>query len=75
MSYASAKFEEWDKELAYQIYMTDALRMIAENTAKLSGGSYMTKRYAEVLVKEKPDNRTGDEIAADIIKKAGLVVI
>ena len=23
----------------------------------------------------KPDNRTGDEIAADVIKRAGLVVI
>lgn len=35
----------------------------------------MTGRYADSLKQTKADNRTGTEIAADVIKKAGLVVI
>lgn len=49
--------------------------MITENTAKYSSGTYMTGRYIDSLKQTKVDNRTGTEIAADVIKKAGLVVI
>ncbi|MBQ4505292.1 MAG: hypothetical protein II983_06415 [Firmicutes bacterium] len=70
-----AKCKELDEEMSYRIYVTDALKLIAENTAKMSSGSYMTKRYSDLFKKEKIDTRSGDEIAVDIIKKAGLVVI
>jgi hypothetical protein len=48
--------------------------MMTENTAKFSGGRYVTRSFSEVLRREPVDNRTGEEIAADVIKKAGLVV-
>lgn len=64
--------------MAYKIYVTDALKNISENTAKCaalaSGGSYISTRYADMLKPQAIDVRTGDEIAADVIKKAGLVV-
>ena len=61
--------------MTYRIYVTDCLRMVTENTAKSYGGTYMTGRYIDGVKQTKMDNRTGTEIAADVIKKAGLVVI
>lgn len=67
--------ENKSKETAYRIYVTDALKTISENTAKYSGGSYLTKRYADIIKPGPVDSRTGEEIAADVIKKAGLKVV
>ena len=54
--------------------MTDCLKLIAENTANISRGQYMKLRYYDIIQPAKVDNRTGDEIVEDIIKRAGLVV-
>ena len=37
----------------------------------------LVNRYSEMIVKKKAkiDNRSGEEIAADVIKRAGLVVV
>ena len=62
--------------MAYRIYVTECLRMITENTAKQSGGSYIKKPLADVIGNKKPkDERTADEIIADISFRAGLEVI
>lgn len=61
------------RETQCKVYITDALKAIAENTARIVGGSAPTQRYAEMLDKKR-DNRTGEQIAADIITRAGLVV-
>ena len=45
-----------------------------ENTAKYVGGEYIKARYIDIIEPKKVDTRTGDEIVADIIKRAGLVV-
>lgn len=63
------------KRQTYQIYISDALRIIGENTAKYAGGSYMNSRYADIISPKTKDERTGAEIAADVIKRAGLEVI
>ena len=44
--------------------MTDALRIIAENTAKNVGGSYLQARYADFAVPQKEETRTSDEVIA-----------
>lgn len=62
------------KDEAYRIYITDALKVISENTAKFASGQFMTKRYAELYDVPPKETRTGAEIAADVIKKAGLIV-
>lgn len=48
--------------------------MLTENLVKLTGGTYLTKRYTEIIHPVPQDTRTGDEIAEDVIKRAGLVV-
>ena len=69
-----ARLNEREKTEAYRIYVTDALRVVAENTARFASGNYIKARYADMIEPKKQDNRTGDEIVADIIKRAGLVV-
>lgn len=67
--------EDYTKDTAYRVYVTDTLKTIAENTAKYAGGGYPTKRYADVIKPVPVDRRTGEEIAADVIKKCGLKVV
>ena len=75
MRYATARFNQHQRDLAYRIYVTDCLRMAAENTAKMSQGSYTTVRFYDFINPKPVDNRSGNEIAADIIKRAGIEVI
>jgi len=55
--------------LRYRVYMSDVLRCIANGMYK---GDPVKKRYYEILHPEPVDNRTGEEIAADIVKRIGL---
>ena len=41
----------------------------------MSGGSYISAKFADIINPKPVDNRTGEEIAADIIKQAGIEVI
>ena len=75
MRYAIARFNQHQRDLAYRIYVTDCLRIISENTAKMGGGSYITAKFADIINPKPVDNQTGEEIAADIIKRAGIEVI
>lgn len=59
---------------AFQTYVAECMRMISENSAKF-GGNYMSASLNDILHPKPKDTRTGDEIAADIIKRAGLKVV
>ena len=51
--------------MAYRIFVTDALRSIAKNTAGLAnGGEYPSKRYVDVIqmLEAEPETRTPQEI-------------
>ena len=49
---------------------------MTENTAKQSGGSYIDKPFTDFIGNNKPkDERTAEEIIADVAKKAGLEVV
>ena len=65
-----SKANQQAKDTAYRVYVTDCLKLIAENTGNIS----LKLRYYDIIQPKKADNRTGDEIVADIIKRAGLVV-
>ena len=65
-----SKANQQAKDTAYRVYVTDCLKLIAENTGNIS----LKSRYYDIVNPKKADNRTGDEIVADIIKRAGLVV-
>ena len=75
MRYAIARFNHHQRDLAYRIYVADCLRIISENTAKMGGGSYITAKFSDIINPKPVDNRTGEEIAADIIKRAEIEVI
>ena len=66
-------FIEEQEEKRYRAYLTDVLMLVSKNTARfVEGGEYLTDRWVEG---SKPvDTRTGDEIAADVIKRAGLTL-
>lgn len=72
MRYVFAKYNEKQYEQAYRIYTTDSLKIIAENTAKLGGGSALKVRYAELIglaEPEKEETRTSEEIIGGISDK------
>lgn len=64
-------FEEEQEQNQYRAYITDALMLLTENTARsVENGKYLTSRWVKNLIKE--DTRSGDEIVIDIIKNAGI---
>jgi hypothetical protein len=77
MRYATARFNQHQRDLAYRIYVTDCLRITTENTAKtvhaLTDGKaevrVMGIRFADVLENKPVDNRTADEIIDGIRNK------
>lgn len=62
------------EESAFRIYAAECMRTITENTAKFAGGSYMQAKYADIVNPKPQDNRTCEEITADIVRRCGLVV-
>lgn len=65
MRYTVARYNENQREVAYRIYVTDSLKALTGSSA----------RYADFLENKPVDNRSGKEIADDIIKRAGIEVI
>lgn len=53
-------------------YITDSLRNVNEILATKYGGKYLPERLADIMEEPKEPERSGDEIAADIIRRAGL---
>lgn len=68
-------FQKEQEDKAVKIYYAECLRIITENTAKIGGGSYIAVKLADILNPKQVENRTGEELAADIIKRAGIEVI
>lgn len=75
MRYAVARYQSHQRDLAYRFYISEALRIISENTARFGGGSYMTSKFSDIVTPKNRDKRTGEEIVADIVNRAGLKVI
>lgn len=75
MRYAMARYQSQQRDLAYRIYIADCLRILSENTAKMGGGSYITAKLSDIINPKPVEKRTGEEIAADIIKLARIEVI
>lgn len=71
LRYCVARLNEREKTEAYRIYVTDALRVVAENTARFASGNYIKARYADIIEPKKQDNRTCEEITADIVERCG----
>lgn len=55
--------------MAYRAYLTDALRVIGENTAKYAGGNYLKARWADMALPRKKETRTAGEIIEHMKKR------
>ena len=56
------------------IYTAECLRTMTENTAKFAGGSFVQAKYSDLIDPKPQDNRTCEEITAEVVKRCGLVV-
>ena len=66
--------EQYEVE-RYRAYLYECIRIIGENTAGLvKEGKYIPTTYDEAIHQKPQDNRTAEEIVADVVKKAGLEV-
>ena len=79
MRYVTTRFKTETREMAYRFYVTDALKIIAKNTASLGGGEYIKERFYDGMSgyysnkKLKVETRNADEIKADIKQKIKLL--
>lgn len=53
-------FSQKQKERVFKAYVTDCLRIMTENTAKMSGGSFITARFDDVMHKEQKEFKRGE---------------
>ena len=59
---------------AFRLYIGTGMQFAVEHLAHFVGGGSILMDYAEFIGIKPKDTRTGDEIAADIITRAGLVI-
>ena len=64
-----AKWAEREKDLVFRLYMAKGMQI----AAKAFAGVEMTD-FDELIGLKAHDGRSGEEIAAEVIKKAGLKV-
>lgn len=67
MRYVKARLEEEERTWTYRFYVANSLQNIPQ-------GKHLQSTLHDIIYNPQPvDTRTGDEIAADIIFRAGLV--
>lgn len=66
-----AAFLEKQKQKLYQIYVTDSLKLISENTANFGGGQSPERRYADIIesIENPKPEVTAEEVIYDIRSK------
>lgn len=65
--YLLQRIEDEQRTQIYQIYVTDALRAICENTARFGGGITLSKRYWDIVQNTADEpQRTSDDIIASV---------
>lgn len=65
------KKQSFDK--AYRVYVTDALKMIGENTARYAGGGYLKVRFADLIDPKPAETRTPEQIIEHMKQKIASV--
>lgn len=48
--------------------MAEAAKILTENIVKLTGGTYLTARYTDIIHPKPEENRTADEIIDQVLK-------
>lgn len=65
MRYVRAKCKQDFEEMSYRTYMTEILRLRGENKT-------LTKSWLDIIDPKPVDNRSGDEIAVQVLRNTGL---
>lgn len=65
MRYVVACLEDYQHEMAYRIYVTEALRNIPQ-------GQWSQKSFYDIINSTEEEAESGDEIVMDIVNRAGL---
>lgn len=65
MRYVNARFDDYEREEAYRIYVCTCLQHAPR-------GESMTKSYFDLVHNKPKVTRSGEEVALDIISRAGL---
>ena len=72
-------FRREQEEKQYRAYITDGIKAVTKNTANFAGGDILTMRWYDIftdaLNPQPEDNRTGEEIAIDMLERNGITVI
>lgn len=68
------------KNKIYRSYLTECLKLIVSNTAKIGGGTVIKKSYNDIIAKientEKPElKQNADQIVSKVIARGGLRLI
>lgn len=74
-----ASLNKQRKEQKFRVYLTDVVKMIAENTAKMAQGTMPVRRYADIMMEdtygykkaEKKKPQTTKEVVNSIRAKWG----
>lgn len=66
--------KDGEREMLGQ-YIAMGIKMMTENTARVVGGSYLAVSYTDIIHQKPQDDRTGEEIVADVISGAGLKIV
>lgn len=61
------------KDDVYKMYITDAIKILCENSAKMSGGAYIKARYVDLIAEKKDDPRTSEEIISGISERLAKI--
>lgn len=78
LQYALARFEADTEAELYRVYVTDNLKNISDALCVFTSGNRVnTPRYYDWVhgITPKTDERTPEQIIADVIKNAGLEVV
>lgn len=67
-----SSIQQEQRQRRYQNYIADVLRLMGENVAGLCHGMYITTKWSDMADPQKQEERNADDIARDIIKRAGL---
>lgn len=72
IDHCMSAFTEYNKDLAFRIYITDGIKVISENTAHFAGGSSLQLRWYDLVnsapeeEEPKQDTRSCEEIVDSI---------
>ncbi len=70
VDYCVSRYKHKQEEKQFRAYLTDVLMYMNNSIANRFGGMVISKRYIDLNKPE--DNRSGDEIAVDVMQRAGL---